>query len=216
MTRNLKALGLALVAMLAMSAVAASSASAWFTSESHNTILTAEDLEPQVLSFTHSSGGKIIIACESVSFTKTGIGTESEAITAFPIYAECVLFVPEVGTVPGFAIMNDCDYTFTTDTEMHIDCPEGKQIEVKGEFVPPFKSKCVDIPEQTPTNPEVHYINQGSGATAQILIEPTVEGLGYTRTGICGSGTDNDGSFSGSLSVTGENIAQEHIGVEGH
>jgi hypothetical protein len=132
------------------------------------------------------------------------------------VYSECVLADPEVGTVPMSVSFNGCTYTFTTDTEMHIECPEGKQIEMKGEFVPPFKSKCLDIPAQTPTNPEVHYINQGSGKTRHIELEFTLEGLTYETTGICGEGIHHDAAYTGRMTITGEDAEQNHVGVEWH
>jgi hypothetical protein len=209
MIRNLKALGLAVMAMFAMGAVAASSASADFVSGSHETILAAESTKGGQ---TFTTPGGLFVTCENVGVEHTTIGTTEESITAVPVYGTCLLGAEGV-EAPAHVSMNGCAYEFTTDTEVHIECPEGKQIEVKGEFVPPFKSKCLDIPEQTPTDPTVHYENQGSGDTMHVEIESTVDGITYETTGICGEGLHHDAAYHGDVTVTGENPAGEHVAV---
>ncbi len=145
MTRSLKILGLALVALLAMGAVMASAA---FAAEQPR--LTVESY-PAALSGEQTAGatnelaleGGRTVKCETVKYT--GTYTEAEAKgepwsgTVKPEYINCtatILGNPTVATVT----VNECTLTFTASTyvseteatgkEVHVLCPAGKVIEV--------------------------------------------------------------------------------------
>jgi hypothetical protein len=211
MLRNLKALGLALVAAFALSAVGASAASAQFVSGSHETILTAESTS-ETQAFVNSEG--LAVSCTGVDIANTIVGTSQETVAGQPVYSGCSIVVPGVGSFNAFVTTTGCTYVFTlAPDEVHVECHEGKQIEVKGEFVPPFKSKCLDIGSQTPTEAAVSYTNKGSGSTADVEIVSGVEGVTYTETGICGEGTFNDADYTGSVTVTGESSEKNHVSV---
>lgn len=205
MTRNLKALGLALVAAFALSAVVASGASAAtsFTSGSDSTILTSKAIGNQVF-----STGESTVSCEEVTTDNTTTGTSATEITAEPTYSgNCKITIGSLGTLNATIDMNGCHYLFTIGTEVHILCPEGKQIEVTATILGTPR-KCLDIHAQTPTSPVVHYINATNAATGKmdVEVESTVEGITYEKTGSCAFGTieGNDANYKGKVTITGE------------
>ena len=220
MTRNLKALGLALVAVFAMSAVAASAASAevQFHSEAEATITAHSYTTPVFSTPTHGT-----VECEVFNADAT-IGAEAtNDLSATAEYlTPCTV---EQGGTPleAHVHMNECYYTFTTAPgeeiepghkykgSVHIKCPAEKQIEVKVTFL--GERNCLDIGEQTPTTPYVDYTNTGEGSTRDINLISTVEGIEYTLTGPCGSGTFNDASYSQEVTLTGEDEEKNHIGI---
>jgi len=209
MMRNLKALGLALVAVVALSAVAASAASAAFVTGSESTTLTASAITTQA--FVNSEG--LAVECTGVSGSTT-VGETQESISAVPSYSGCSIAVPGFGSFNAKVSNGGCEYLFTSSGTVHVVCPSGGHLEVKGEFVPPFFSKCLDIGAQTPTTSTVHYANVGSGTTKDVEIESTVAGVTYTETGICGEATKNDANYTGKVTITGEDAEGHHIPVE--
>jgi hypothetical protein len=134
MIRNLKAFGLALVAVLAMSAVVASAAQA----ESTTHKLTSQTgVYPLNLSATsvvgnevfNTAGGKV----ECKGSYSASVGEATQAVTATPTYTECKAF----GFVSAGVNMNGCSYTFNLTTRVkadeylaHVDlnCPAGKSV----------------------------------------------------------------------------------------
>ncbi len=141
MTRNIKILGLALVAMLAVGTVMASGASALkphLTVESYPATLTGEQTGAHNV-FTLEGGRKT--TCESVkysgTYTETQAKGESGSVVT-PEYINCtttILGNPTKSTVT----LNGCRYNFTantfvseteaTGTEELVECPEGKKAE---------------------------------------------------------------------------------------
>ncbi len=130
MTRKLKALGLASIAVLAMSAVVASAAQATagtLTAESYTTTLT----ETQVGTNQWTIGtGVRVVTCAS-SLTHGSLAGPAGAVTLRSTYTNCT----STGGLP-VTITNSCDYitswtkvTATTGTEkIDISCPAGKAI----------------------------------------------------------------------------------------
>jgi hypothetical protein len=116
MIRKFKTLGLALAAVLAMSAVVASAAQAQFTANSYPTTVTA--LNPfgdDVFTVDGSSA-------ECVSHFE-GTATEaSSTITIVPIYTVCQ---GVFGFAEGTFTENGCDYVFHSNGEVDIACPAG-------------------------------------------------------------------------------------------
>jgi hypothetical protein len=140
MIRNLKTLGLALVAVFAVSAMAASAARA-VTDDAQ---LTAESF-PAV--FDGTQNGVLVfnregrtMTCTTAEFHSEVKSTDSKTtITVKPTYSGCHSNIPLIGVVPMTVTMNGCDYllhltkdtpsgTFTADTT--ITCPPNKEIEV--------------------------------------------------------------------------------------
>jgi hypothetical protein len=137
MTRNLKALGLVLVAVFAVSAMTASAAVAvtdHFTSDVESTILTGAQKEKLKWTVAGQS-----IECEEANFKATIKGKlveEIENIVPSFKVAGCAY-----GTLTSTVELNGCTYTFSGVThenaakELHatakINCPEGKHINWK-------------------------------------------------------------------------------------
>jgi hypothetical protein len=109
MTRNLKALGLALVAVFAMSAMAASAAQAEGVSEltpqeNKHVIITGEQIGKHV--FITAAGQEL--TCETAKFDGT-INGNSTTLTVEPTYSNCHTTFPKL---PATVTMNGCDYLF--------------------------------------------------------------------------------------------------------
>jgi hypothetical protein len=147
MSIRLKALGLALVAALAMSAVTASAAQAEraeFTAEGGVPAVVKGEQEGTVNYFERTPGEKI--DCNTVDYQAT-LEEPNTTITVTPHYAEC-----EKGGTGLSTALNGCHYvlhTVGTTTEVgeeeithaatDIVCPEEEAIEIKGPF-----GICVD------------------------------------------------------------------------
>ena len=208
MTRNLKALGLALVAMFAMSAVASSAASAevLFHSEASETTLTGTALNNQVFSVGEGESEQAVV-CEKIDVDATVSGTTNTSINVAPKYTEC-----EAESLTAHVYFNSCYYEFTSHGSVHVRCgTTGDKIEVRVTFL--GERQCLDIPAQTPGVSTVDYTNGGEGTTRDITLNSTAAGISYTKTGLCGSGSGTDGRYSGEVTITGEDQEEHHIGI---
>jgi hypothetical protein len=143
MTRNLKALGLALVAVFALGAVVASAASAQsgtLTSTGPVTLIGTQTGETSKNQWTAFGG---TTDCPNAKYTghkynvtpHTFIPNDASTITITPHYGTCV---SSPGNLPTTIDMNDCDYVFhlegttpgvdTYTVKTTIECPIGKHI----------------------------------------------------------------------------------------
>ncbi|MGC1851173.1 MAG: hypothetical protein WA687_01890 [Solirubrobacterales bacterium] len=159
MIRNLKTLGLALVAVFAFGALAASVASAQqgtLTSTGPVT-LTGEDTEPTVINKNaltqgalgrvecpHSkyTGHAVLTHAQTTAGSKHGlISVPATTATITPHYnTKCHAIIPILGTRPATVTMNGCDYVAhigqttgganTYGVTFDLVCPPGKVIEV--------------------------------------------------------------------------------------
>ncbi len=209
---NFKILGLATLAALALSVNMTSTASADFiTTNNGTTILTAEATETQLF----KTSANIEVKCTTVAFDGTIVGMTAETVTVEPTYSACTITIPGIATKPAFVDSNGCHYLFTTNTSVHILCPPKKKIVITAELVSGVKSECLEIGEQTPTIPEVHYINNAlTGNQMDTEIESTVSGITYNKTGPCGTTTQNDASYSGKVTVKGhDSVTRAQVGV---
>lgn len=228
MTRNLKALGLALVAVLAMGAVMASAASASFDSEIEKTTIEGEQPAESKHKFTVEAGST---ECSTAKFhslsstTTTGpvTGTlsgsvyTSASLTIEPIYDNCTnSLLGEVNVKE-----NGCHYRFTagetissttTAGSVHVECHEGKVIEVVR--ASGFNPCTIKVGPQTLGG--IVYHNEGSGSTRDVLVTANVEGLKYSQSGLlCPGGTGNfeNGTYKGDVTTIGTDEAGNHVGV---
>ena len=134
MNQNLKALGLSLMAVLALSAVVASAAQANnVTAAKYTATLTGKDLGKKAgeyARFTVGNGARFI-ECEESIYTATLVKAET-VITVTPTYNKC--FANGLTSVPATVTMNECDYmleaTSKTTARLSVKCPVGKQIEI--------------------------------------------------------------------------------------
>lgn len=233
MRRNLKVLGLALVAAFALSAIASGSASAeiaTFTSGSPWTTLTATALNTQTF-----TAGTRAVKCESVVADNASMGEDQSTITVEPTYGktvkseefteaetnetECEIETP-TAKFKAMVHTNGCHYKFTAggtvDGSVHIECPVGKEIEVTIDILGKFRP-CLDIPAQTPTTPTVTYTNETyldeEKNVWDVKVTSHVEGVKYTETGVCGTEVKNNANYTGEVTVKGFNTAGTPVDV---
>jgi hypothetical protein len=216
MTRNLKALGVALIAVFAMSVVATGVAQAKFDTlttfpTKENVYLTAKALQTQEFAIEG-----VTIKCSEVELEvsegKSTNSDKSTSVTAYPKYnkTENTCEISPFGKATVH--MNGCYYTFTSETdatgdaEVHIICPPEKVVEITG------PTGClIKVPTQTVKG--VHYTNEttspGTKETEMhIKLEPTVGGISWTANGACAliglKSAGTAGSYKGNVTVTGD------------
>jgi hypothetical protein len=223
MTRNLKVLGLALVAAFAMSALVASAASAtaWqFHSNTDNPVLTGSQEGTDV--FTTDSG---TVRCSEANYTGSATGTTNSTIEVAPTYEGCkLLFIINVTVDP-----NGCKYLFhaetTTNTggtpavihyegSVDIVCTGGNVIVVTA-------PGCdITVPAQTGLK-TVTFTNLGSGHTQEVTVDVNISNtITYIEHQTPGETCENsgtphttNGSYTGQALVTGEDASKNHIGI---
>jgi hypothetical protein len=232
--RNLKALGLALLAAFAMSAMAASAVQAspnptWTPTEGVATLhgvqlpnegpgktnaLTLPGIGQEVVCTTTTLDGLTTVfgPMPEVQFTPTyaECKTPTEFVTI--THNECQKRFYHLTTVPG---------TVHYRTTAELVCPPGKQIEIHIYPDPAhLVSSCtIDIPPQT-FNGFFTVTNQSglNPTTNSVVIEGTVGGLKYTVTNSgpppCNAhGTFQDGITHTNITITGQNHLGEHRGI---
>lgn len=216
MTRNVKALGLALVAVFAMSAVVAQGAAAvdhTFTSNAAKTFLTATQEGNHVL-----KGGELESICKKASFTGEQSGETADKVSVKPSYSEC-----EVPGLGGVTVVNSgCSYEFDSDTTtnpanttagesgiVNLKCTAGASITIDG---PGCDIIFGEKHGANVVNQELHgvkYKDDAENANA-ITVEAHNFGIKYTTTGAfcfligkANGGTYSDGTYLGNATVTG-------------
>jgi hypothetical protein len=203
MTRKLKALGLALVAVFAMSAIASASASAevLFHSESTTTFLTGEQIATNTLDV---EGGNV--KCSTVKFTASTSSKTVNNITVTPTYSGCTAF----GLV-AVVDMESCDYLLTSaDDIIHVVCPGSNRIKVT--VTPPPEGSLTCTVEVGPQTLSTTYTNEGGPSTTRdIKVTPFSFAEVDYNVVYPGSGTkcgkagfhENGGTYTGSITVKG-------------
>jgi hypothetical protein len=215
MTRNLKTLCLALVAMLAMSAGAVSAAQA-APGELHSevaagktsAILTGDNVGLGAHEMTIKG---FVLKCQSASFEGTVQKTTTDA-TVTPQYTGCLW-----GGLAAQFKMNGCKYTLTgvADFTANIDivgCTAGKSIEIVDVLC------TVTVPEQKEIG-HVVFTNT-AGPPKDIHASVTLTGITYIGDGEkCGApeGHHADGTLTGTTTIRayedlGLNALTEHNG----
>jgi hypothetical protein len=225
MTRNLKTLGLALLATFAMSAVLASAASATndvFRSESSPMIFKGE----QVSTAKFTLAGQAV-ECTTASYEATATGTlATEIKTISPNLNGCTF-----GGGEAPIHLNGCKLNFTGTTDVNgdaqvsiVDCNAEKSIEVTLkalQCIITLKAKGAADGNQV-AEEGVRYTNDGAGATRGVLGDLTIKfklsstpeagkGEGVT----CASLTNNTGTLDGTVTITGQEDKVEgaHVGL---
>lgn len=202
MTRNLKTLGLAVMAMFALTAVAASAAQAIeFHSEIENTTVTAST-EAGSNSVFDAAGSSI--SCASATFTGSQAAKTSPTLTVTPVYSNCTF----LGVVGVPVETNGCQYTFNANGEVAITGASCTAITFQA-------VGCkVEVGKQSGLK-EVTYTNLGTGAGREVTVTPHVTGITYTSSGLCPkNGTFTDGNYtSGNAIAKGENSKGVQVGV---
>jgi hypothetical protein len=200
MTRKFRILGVAVFAVLALSAVIASAASASnFTASSYPTTATGTSAKGNDV-FTTEAGS---VECHG-HFLVDDLTEPKETVTVTPTYTECRAF----GFLSATVTMNGCDYKFWTSGAVDLECPTGKNIVV-------VASTCeADIPTQTGLT-SVSYANNGN----HIDVKANVTGITYnvTKDGFgCpfnGTGHKTGGTYTQSSAVTVKPIEATSIDI---
>lgn len=218
MIRNLKILGLTMVAMAAIAGVAAASASAHFHAENAGTT-SVTGSQTNTHEFTVNTG---TVTCSTANFGGSQSGETAESLTITPVYEGCTNSLLGSMTVN----MNGCYYTFTvtetttettTDGAVHIICETGKEIEVKR--TSGTQVCTVKVPPQTPVGGiEYHNKTDEAGVPKTMYVEVTanVTGLHYTQSGILclgGTGSFTNGTYTGKVKEVGKNAGEERVGI---
>ncbi|HEU5105064.1 MAG TPA: hypothetical protein VFU11_04425 [Solirubrobacterales bacterium] len=202
MTRNLKALGLALIAVFAMGAIVASSASATsfhFNSNAADghTILNGEQIG--VHKFNTTAGE---VTCEVAKFTGTTTSNTVTDVTIKPTYEKChiVIFGSKVSATVN---MNGCEYTatshqtvagVTTAATIHlVNCTKEAEVVAAGCTVKIATGQTLG--GQTFSN--------GAG---DVKLVTNTEGIKYSHSGFtCGTGSGSNGTYKGETTIKGTN-----------
>ncbi len=211
MTSYLKSIGVAFAAILAMSAVVASSASA-------TSVEFYEEAESE------SAGGTVTLKNETG--TEDVFGFDVGKVKCKGITGEGVVEkypTPEITFVkiaysgckgPGGDVtiaMNGCDYVYTSgvlfgeDREgfIHLDCPAGKVVEVK------LVGCTVTVDGQAALT-KVTYFNKGMGNEAEVTAKVELANINYKEDNVGMStcvhpGKDtNNGTYTGAHTLTNE------------
>ncbi|MFT3864759.1 MAG: hypothetical protein QM729_10845 [Solirubrobacterales bacterium] len=199
MIRNLRILGLTMVAMLAVGVVGASAASAAsFHSESSETFVLGSQSTQNV--FTVNSR---TVKCSTATFTGSFTGTSKSTLeNIHPEYGGCEAFGLE-------ATVNTegCNYTFnepsgssTYTGTVNVVCESGKEIEINA------ASTCVVKVGSQSGLSSVTYTDEGSGSSRSVLVTANVSGISSTVSGstlICGTNGTRSATYTGSVSTKG-------------
>jgi hypothetical protein len=203
MNRKLKALGLALVAVLAMGALSASAASAEnFHSESAtDTVLKGSQVGTDV--FTVNAG---TVKCNEATYAGTQSGATATTVKVTPTYSECTAF----GFVSTAIDVNGCTYEFSSDnSNVVIGCATNP--------ITVTAFNCwVTVGSQT-TNGGITYTNTGAGASRDVDVTVNISGIHYVQHSKsfpgCSSGTRTDGKYTGAATVQGFTTGGAQVGV---
>jgi outer membrane lipoprotein-sorting protein len=198
MTRNLKTLGIALMAVVVLGAVAASAASAaqdkfrtTAGAEAHLTYEADPDAKTQYFQFSTADPDHFF-SCNKIT-GKATVKDQATEITTTPTYEECTATSlktnpTEETKVSAFVEFTTCDYNFLANTttgnptggehaNVQIKCTTpGDEIHTK---VTALKLKCITIPEQEIKH-AVRYNNTETGGIKEITIEWTPHGIKVT------------------------------------
>jgi hypothetical protein len=198
--RNIKILGLALLAMFSMSAVMAVSASAdSLKAQAYPAILTGEPDGTFKDVFNTTAGN---VSCPEPKYdiepTLSGPLTTSDKVLATPTY-------PHTGCTgfgfPATIDHNGCKYEFKilagTAGTVNLECTSG---EITVTAISAGTTKCtVHVKSQTDIPGTIQYSNLAGGAG--ITLEANLTGIHYTHTqgtgiGACPSGTGTNGTLT--------------------
>ncbi len=214
MTRNIKALGAALAAAMAMGAMIASAAPAAGELEvdmdaNGRASLTGSRTGPEHAEHTFvidgtTPTGKVTRRCKVATLEGTvsgGPANEKATVTQLavaPTLAEC-----SASTLTAHVRMNGCQYLFKgvaekTATLDITGCTAGKTIETE---ITAFGTCKVTIGEQANLN-HVKFVNKGGASTTEmhVTVEMALTGITYTESAACPDpGVHNDGTYTGNF-----------------
>jgi hypothetical protein len=205
MKSKFKSLSLALMAVLAMTSLAAAGAqAAEFHSEKENTTFTGGQTSGHV--FTTNAG---TVTCTEAEFSGNQAAKTVGTVQVTPEYDDCTAF----GFLGATVDEKSCTYTFNaTGPPLHggvtIDCSGSDKITVSV-----FGCTVTVGPQTVGT---VAYTNTGSGSSRTVDVKAEVSGLTYTQSGfLCGgSGTFSNGTYTGDTEMKGSSGGATGVWVE--
>jgi hypothetical protein len=222
MIRNLKALGLSVVAVFAMTAIVASVAHAepaTIQAGSYTASVSGAQTNENVL-----SNGIRSVTCANATL-KGVLAAASTTITIEPAYSNCT----GNGSTTATVNTNGCDYTLhvvtktATDTgtgSVTVDCPAGKSIQVDiwatGKLHSENKLCRLEVPAQGPVSGiEWHDITPAAPAKKTVLLTLNINTLRVLRTEgtavNCGAAEKTNATYVGNIEASAKNGAEEAI-----
>ncbi len=207
---TLRRLGIAVVASLALSAVGTSTASAspFFHSEFAGIFLTGQ-AGAGGIAMTTDAGE---LECETLKLGGSQGAMTTTTMTLVPKFEGCAFDNQSTGVT-----VNGCAFTFHLEEQtepiearMGIECPfAGGRIEIDA-------NECtITFPAQTPRK-SVTFTNEGAEKTRSFIADVNVSGLHYVEHGAgCANETvtTENGTFTGQLTITGEDSEAHHVGI---
>lgn len=212
MTRKLRALGLALFAALAIGAIGASLASASFPlfhTEAEDTVLTGSQGQMANANVLTTDLGAL--KCKEVKYMGTQEVFTTSTMTLKPKFEKC-----QLGEENAVVTVNSCAFVFhlgestePVEAQMDIECVDADQLVIHTE-------ECTTtIPPQAGLK-KVTFTNEGEEATRSVIADLAVGEIHYVEHGAgCASETQTteNGTYTGKITVTGEDSEQVHIGL---
>jgi hypothetical protein len=208
MNRNLKVLGLTLLAVFATAAVMASAASAaeFHHTGEENARTMASNAGQGAHVFTAGLIGSI--SCNTATFTGTKfLSSTSPTVEVSPSYSGCTF----LGISNVEVKMEGCTYEFYAEGaapsyagKVVIKCPEGKKINFTA-------SGCrVEVGPQT-----VNSVSYTNLENETVKVTSNVTGITYTGSLTCpgATGTHSDGTYSGVAIARAETAFGETVGA---
>ena len=228
MIRNLKALGLALVAVFALSAMAASSASAVdkVTTGVSPAVLTGVS---ELGQFKITTPGEPNVRCTTSKYN-VKVASGASEITIEPTYEGTLGVTPHAhhcnlsfaGANEATVDLNGCDYDLKgettgsdngTDATVSVTCPAGQEITITTNVGCTFH-----IPPQTPTSGGATTTNK----SGKVEVKVTSTGITYTTSGafcalggLPAEGNNADYTDTVLMSATAWTSGTKHPFVEG-
>jgi len=207
MLQILRNLGLAFVAVFAMSVVVASAAQATSgtLTTTGNVTATLNQVGEHVITLTDHpvSGGFATGKCKSAHFKGDGtVATGSTSLTVTPTYSECIF-----AGLPALIFPEGCSYNFQTGTpigtEWHVNtnivCPETKAIRIV--------AQTCEVSVGSRSNRVTSSVANAAGG--HLTLKTNIAGIHYTvlKDGIgcplTGTGTFSQGDYIGTSTVRG-------------
>jgi len=231
MNRKLKVLGLAFLAVFAMSALTASAAQAQLkvttTGPTWLTFSGSKAKGGDTLTNQTFTVGTLQVACAAVSGHATVTNGATEVTATDITYSECASNLPGPITIT----MNNCDYKFhggKTDPsnaehgiegEVDLICPPG----VAGPVIDLYTSAanhtagtvlCKLTVTPFVNKKEITYTNT-AGSPNDFDLKANVPGIGFTKEGsiLCPNGA-NPATYTGEITVTGFKDLNSKVGEE--
>lgn len=233
MKHNLKRLGLVLIAVFAMGAVAASAVQA----QGHNNVQVTSETSPWVMDgyqteelwFTRT----VTLTCETANFHAAGSDGDT-TVTVTPEYEQCHARGPFGETWPATVTMNECSYLFhlfgeekeggghTFTATAGVECQdEGGSITIDvytshSNHTSDSRLCTLHVPEQTGLT-AIDLTNKAAGMLPKDSIEADIEvsGIHSSRTGsfLCGPTTDETGELHGAVALVGTDSNKNENGL---